>query len=135
MQAQLKFGCPTASPGGGRHFCMATGHNHESDVARRRLRTAVAHSENLRVTYHAQKVGGSGGVGITARRFPSRYGKEGTESECGGQICTKLPGFRRSLSDRMGFRRQHCRPSCSINFVSDSQPLHWMKDYRVLNIL
>ena len=35
----------------------------------------MAHSENLRVTYHAQKVGGSGVGGITARRFPSRYGR------------------------------------------------------------
>lgn len=50
---------------------------------------AAAHSENLHIKYHAQKVGGGG---ITARRFSitERVLRNGRS----GQICTKWQGFR-----------------------------------------
>ena len=43
------------------------------------LSETAAHSENLHIIYHAQKVGVVGDVGgITARRFPSREACCGT---------------------------------------------------------
>ena len=65
----------------------------------------MAHSENLRVTYHAQKVGGSELASASQLDVFHHDTERRKRERCGGQICTKLPGFRRSLSDRMGFRR------------------------------
>ena len=125
MQGSTRICMSTCQPRGGRHFCMASGHNHESDVARRRRRIrriSVLHIMHKKL---AAVASAASQLDVFHHDTERREQREGAAADRFAQNCQdSVAHSRTGWGEGGGGRWRHCPPGCSLNIVSNSQPLH-----------